>query len=105
MPLIPFNHHMTRVEATEWIKAMEPELRQLGVRSISTFGSVARDSADKNSDLDLIAEFELPHTFRQYFDTFLLLEERLHVHVDLAEPHTLHPKLRDRILSEAIKIA
>jgi predicted nucleotidyltransferase len=96
---------MNRVEATERIRELEPELRQLGVRSISIFGSVGRDSATSTSDLDLIAEFDFPHTFRQYFDTLLLLEERLHVHVDLAEPHTLHPKLKERILAEAVKVA
>lgn len=99
---IPYKLHMNRVEAMERIRELEPELRKLGVRSISMFGSVARDSANSTSDLDLIAEFDLPHTFRQYFDTLLLLEESLPVHVDLAEPHTLHPKLKDRILAEAV---
>jgi len=75
------------------------------VRSLSIFGSVARNEAKKSSDLDLIAEFEPPHTFRQYIDTLLLIEDRLHIHVDLAEPHTLHPKIRERVLAEALKIA
>ena len=96
---------MNRADAAAQIKELEPELRRLGVRSISIFGSVARNSAEPTSDLDLIAEFDLPHTFRQYFDTLLLLEERLKVHVDLAEPHTLHPKLRESILAEAVKVA
>ena len=102
---ISYNSYMTRIEATQRIKELEPELRELGVRSISLFGSVARDSANSTSDLDLIAEFDLPHTFRQYFDTLLLLEERLQIRVDLAEPHTLHPKLREKILAEAVEVA
>jgi predicted nucleotidyltransferase len=96
---------MNRIEVVAQIQRLEPELRLLGVRSISIFGSVARDEASSSSDLDLIAVFESPHTFRQYFDTLLLLEDRLQVKVDLAEPHTLHPKLRDRILAEALKVA
>jgi predicted nucleotidyltransferase len=96
---------MTRVEVVEQNQKLGPELRLLGVRSISMFGSVARGEANSSSDLDLIAEFEPPHTFREYFDTLLLLEDRLQVQVDLAEPHTLHPKLRERILAEAIKVA
>ncbi|HLK16221.1 MAG TPA: hypothetical protein VKT78_15555 [Fimbriimonadaceae bacterium] len=31
---------MTRSEAVERLKALEPELRKLGVRSIALFGSV-----------------------------------------------------------------
>jgi predicted nucleotidyltransferase len=96
---------MNRSELTERIHEIVPELRQLGVKSLSIFGSVARDEANSSSDLDLIAEFELPHTFRQYIDTLLLREDRLNVHVDLAEPHTLHPKIRDRVLAEARRVA
>jgi len=82
-----------------------PELRQLGVQGLSVFGSVARDEATETSDLDLIAEFVQPITFRRYFDVLFLIEDSLGVHVDLAEPQTLHPMIRQRVLDEALKVA
>ncbi len=96
---------MTRVEAETAIGRLTPQLRRLGVRSLSIFGSVARDQAQPSSDLDLLAEFALPHTAEQYFETLFLIEDSLGIHVDLAEPHTLHPAVRDRVLAEAVRVA
>jgi uncharacterized protein len=45
-----------RVIAT--LRAHEEELRRAGVRSLSLFGSVARDETETDSDIDLAAEFE-----------------------------------------------
>ena len=53
---------MTRHEACDAIAKLKPELRDLGVRSVSIFGSVLRDEAREASDLDLVAEFDPPHT-------------------------------------------
>ncbi|MFI5385081.1 MAG: nucleotidyltransferase family protein [Fimbriimonadales bacterium] len=96
---------MKRDEAVAKLKEIEPELRNLGVRSLSIFGSVANERAKDLSDLDLIVEFEPPRGFDKYFDVLFFIEERLGVHVDLAQPDTLHPLLRDRILREAVKVA
>ena len=96
---------MTKREATEAIQELGPELRPLGVRSLALFGSVPRDEATDASDLDLVAEFEPPHTADQYFKTLFMLEDRLGVRVDLAEPHTLHPAIREHVLAEAKRVA
>ena len=89
----------------EALERLTPELRRLGVRSLSIFGSVARNEAQSSSDLDLVAEFAPPHTADQYFQTLFLVEDALGVHVDLAEPHTLHPAIRERVLAEAVRVA
>ena len=82
-----------------------PELRVLGVESLSIFGSVSRDAAADSSDLDLIVELRPPRGFHQYFDVLFLIEDSLGVHVDLAQPDTLHPMIRERVLREALKVA
>ena len=96
---------MTRDEARRGIERLRPELHVLGVRSVSIFGSVLRDEAQETSDLDLVAEFEPPHTADQYFETLFLIEDALGVSVDLAEPHTLHPSIRSCVLAEALRVA
>jgi predicted nucleotidyltransferase len=40
------------------LRAHETELRQAGIRCLSLFGSVARDDADVDSDVDLAAELD-----------------------------------------------
>lgn len=44
---------MQRETVLEILKASAPELKKLGVLSVSLFGSTARDEADLGSDVDL----------------------------------------------------
>jgi len=50
------------MHTAEWViatlRAHEAELRQAGLRSVSLFGSVARDETETDSDIDLAAEFD-----------------------------------------------
>ena len=39
-------------------EAHREQLQKLGVKSLSLFGSVARDEADADSDVDLLVEFD-----------------------------------------------
>jgi uncharacterized protein len=45
-------------EVLNILRAHEPALRQAGITRLSLFGSVARDKAGPNSDIDLAAEFD-----------------------------------------------
>ena len=49
---------MNRDNALAIIKRHEPELRDLGVISLSLFGSAARDETDANSDIDVAVRLE-----------------------------------------------
>lgn len=75
-----------------------------GVRRIRVFGSFARGDAREDSDLDLLVEAG-PNT-PPWFPGGLLadLEEELGRKVDIAEESTLHPRIRDRVLHEAIPL-
>jgi len=49
---------MKRSTAIARLKAREPQLRALGIASLSLFGSTARGEAGPASDVDLAARFE-----------------------------------------------
>jgi predicted nucleotidyltransferase len=49
---------MDRHVALAVLKAHERELRKMGVIGLSLFGSVARDEATPDSDIDLAARFD-----------------------------------------------
>jgi uncharacterized protein len=75
-----------------------------GVRSVRVFGSVARDEADENSDLDLLIEME---PGRGYFDMsgFALdVEALLNGFTQVATPHGIKARIRDRVLAEAVPV-
>jgi len=92
-----------RAEAIRRIEAHRTELRSLGVRSLSIFGSVARDEAGSDSDVDVIAEFDVPVGYFHLFRVRRRLEEILGTRVDLTTPGGLRPELRDGILAEAVR--
>lgn len=94
-----------RDAALQIIALHERELRDLGVRSLALFGSVARDQAQPGSDVDALVEFDRPVGFFHLFDVQERLEKLLGCKVDLVTPGGLRPELRDAILAEAVRAA
>ena len=75
-----------------------------GVKSLTLFGSVARDDATVTSDVDLLVEFDRPVG---YFGLFALqdhLESLLGCKVDLGTPRSLKPRFREHVMQEAIRV-
>jgi len=53
---------MTRQEFFDRIAAHRPELARAGGSRLGVFGSVARDEAGPESDVDILVEFERTYT-------------------------------------------
>ena len=89
------------------LRALLPSLEQeYGVRSLEFFGSYVRGEQDEESDLDLLVEFD-PERDLSLFGFVGLqqeLSDRLGVRVDLVEKRSIKPRLRDRILDEAVPL-
>jgi uncharacterized protein len=86
----------------ETLKQHQTVLRDLGVRSLALFGSVARDEATPSSDIDIVVEFEPPITFDRYMDIKFYLEDHLGKKVDLVSWKSLKPQLREMVEKEAV---
>ena len=71
------------------------------MRSLSLFGSSARGEDTPGSDLDFVVEFH-KKSFDSYMDLKLFLEELFDRPVDLVLAEGIKPRLRTRILREAI---
>ena len=95
---------MDRQAVLERLSANAGELHALGARSLSLFGSFARDEAGAESDVDLLVDLD-KHTFDRYMDLKIRLEDLLGRHVDLVLVEKLKPRVRDQILREAIRAA
>ncbi len=96
---------MEREKTLTLLKRHKRRLKKFGVRSISLFGSVARNRARKRSDVDLLVEFERPIGLFEFVRLKLYLEELLGRKVDLVTPEALRKELREGILREAIRAA
>ena len=81
--------------------------QKFGVATISIFGSVARNEAGPESDVDILVDY-LPNTRVGLFDFSRLqseLEQLLKCKVDLATPEALRREMKDDILREAVRAA
>lgn len=97
---------MTRQEVLDKLETNRNELRRMGVKSLSLFGSLARDEAADHSDVDLLVEFDRPIGLFQFIRVQQYLQEILGVdRVDLVMLDALHEELRDNILRDAIRAA
>ncbi len=81
------------------------ELQRFHVASLSLFGSVVRGEDGPESDIDILVEFNEPVGMFTFVRLNHYLEELLGTEVDLVTPEALKERLRDRILSEAIRAA
>lgn len=97
---------MRRQEVMDKLAANRAELRRMGVRSLSLFGSLAGDEATDRSDVDFLVEFDRSIGLFHFIRVQQYLQEILGVpRVDLVMPEALHEELRDHILRDAIRAA
>jgi predicted nucleotidyltransferase len=83
-----------------------PELEQLGVEHLDVFGSEARGEASADSDVDVLVHLRKP-SLRALVEVRDLLTALLGRRVDVVTPGALatRPRLRERVLREAIRVA
>ncbi|MCK8780608.1 nucleotidyltransferase domain-containing protein [Rhizobium sp. NTR19] len=97
---------MKKEEALDKLKQRAEAVRALGATSLYLFGSVARDEAGPDSDLDLFIDYD-PQSRFNAFDLVgikLFLEDELDLSVDVTTRDSLHPILKNRIESSALKV-
>ncbi len=86
----------------EKLKALEPQLKKdMRIKRLRVFGSVARGEARVDSDVDLLVDFEKIPGLITYVGYQRRFAEHLGHDVDLLTERSIHPALKDRILKEA----
>lgn len=88
------------------IVEIRQQLVRLGVQSIGLFGSFVRNEQTATSDVDILVEFfPASHTFDNFMDVSLLLEEVLGRRVELVTRQSLSPHLGPHIVREVEWVA
>jgi hypothetical protein len=96
---------MRRDDVMRILRAHAAELVQRGVLSLLLFGSVARDEARPDSDVDLLVELDRPSSFDRFMELKLYLEDLLQRRVDLVSARALRAALRPVVEREAVRVA
>jgi predicted nucleotidyltransferase len=95
----------TRSDVQARLGAARAEILGLGVRRLALFGSVRRDTARPDSDVDLLVEFEPEQKSLEHLVALGdLLESILGRHVELVTVEGLSPFLRPHILADAMDV-
>jgi predicted nucleotidyltransferase len=95
---------MTRDDTLAILRAHKEELNAVGVRSLRIFGSMARDEAGPESDIDLEAAFEDPSALT-LLDLVRLerhLASLLGRKVELIQQGTFKEGVQDSVEAEAV---
>lgn len=96
---------MRRDATVRLIREHLDELRRFHVRSISLFGSVARDEAGPASDLDVLVDFSRPPTMEDYVGLTLFLQELCGRRVDVLTQDGIKPRVRPLIERDLVHVA
>jgi len=87
------------------IRANQARLTELGVASLSLFGSVARGDSTDDSDIDLLVRFDGRASFDRYMDLKLFLEDLLGRRVDLVTEQALREEIRAHVEQDLLRVA
>ena len=96
---------MKRAEALAILDRHQSELAAFGLRRLALFGSVARDEAGPDSDVDILVDFKGEPTLRRYSGLYDCLEELLPRPVDLVTQDSIRAAFRETVEKDACNVA
>jgi predicted nucleotidyltransferase len=73
-----------------------------GCRNVRVFGSVARGESDSQSDVDFLVDLDPGRTISDLGGLLMDLQDALGAPVDVVTERGLRPRVRGRILAEAV---
>lgn len=90
------------------IEKMKPKivkvLKKHGVKRAGIFGSYARGEQTKNSDVDILVEFEKDISLFDFTGIKLEVEDSIGKKVDLVQYRIIKPKIKKSVLNDEVRI-
>ncbi len=75
-----------------------------GAKHVRIFGSVSRGDADEQSDADFLVDMEPGRSLMDMGGLLMDLQELLGCNVDVVSEKGLRPRIRERVLKEAMPL-
>ena len=79
-------------------------MQRFGVVDLALFGSIVRDQATDDSDVDILVRFDSPATSKRYFGVQFYIEDLLGRPVDLVTDKALRAEMRPYIEREMVNV-
>lgn len=100
-------HLIIKYKKQEVLEKLKPKiikiLKKYNIKKAGIFGSYAVGKQKKNSDIDILIE-PTKHMGFEFFGLQLELQDKLRKKVDLVSYNGLSPYLKDKILSQEVRI-
>lgn len=91
----------TKAHVLALLQEHHRQIRAFGVRRLGLFGSFAREQQGRESDVDILVEFEpRAKTFDAFMQLAFFLEALFERRVELVTPESLSPYIGPHILRE-----
>ena len=101
----PIFHAMTAAAAVERHRAEVLRLAaKYGATDVRVFGSVARGDADVSSDIDFVVRMSPGRSLFDLGGLLMDLQDLLGRRVDVVTERGLRPRMRERVLREAVPV-
>jgi hypothetical protein len=92
---------MGKIEIISTIREYHAEMRsRYGVKKMGLFGSYARGTQKKRSDIDILVSFDREIDLFDFLDLREYLEDKLQAKVDLVMETALKPNIGKNILAQ-----
>lgn len=88
----------------EILKKITQVLKKHHIKKAGLFGSYAKGSYSKSSDIDILVELDKRLSLLDFIRIKLELEDVLQKKIDLVEYSSIKPLLKDKIINEEIRI-
>jgi hypothetical protein len=98
------NPTMKREEVLSILRAHKEELKKLGIKSLELFGSVARNEAHLDSDVDILAELSESMSLFQFIKAKLYIQDLLNCEVDLGTKDALREHLSQAVIADSVYV-
>jgi len=96
---------MTREQVIETLRARQADLHRFGVAHLYLFGSLSRNQARTDSDVDLFFDTDNPRfSLIELVDVQACISDILGAESDVMTRESLHPMLRPSIEAEAQRV-
>ncbi|MGZ3580832.1 MAG: nucleotidyltransferase family protein [Syntrophales bacterium] len=96
------------MKTDELIRLKREEILRIAARyggsNVRVFGSAARGDADELSDIDFLVDMEAGRSLLDLGGLLMDLQATLGRNVDVVTERGLKPRIRERVLKEAIEV-
>lgn len=95
---------MDKEKIIKIIRSKMKVLKGRGVKQIGLFGSYAKGTEKRGSDIDILIMLDNSLSLGDLVDVKMILERYLRRRVDLVEYKCIHPLIKKQVMMEEIRI-